>query len=357
MQKVLVAMSGGVDSSTAAFLLQKQGCDVVGVTLRLWHANDDRQRPGGCCSLQDTYDAKRVCDYLRIPHYVLNMEQEFKDTVVEDFAGEYLAGRTPNPCIVCNEKIKFGLLMEKAKAIGFDLVATGHYARIEERGSAGGKEYLLKKGKDDGKDQSYVLYRLTRKELASLLLPLGEYTKKEIRALAIENGLPAAQKPESQEICFVDSDYASFLKSYVPEADSRIRPGPLVDKNGRRLGTHKGLAYYTIGQRSGLGLTTPEPVYVIRIDVAANTLVVGGKEDVYSKIMRVDRLNWVLHPPRAPFACSVKIRRMHRPAAAVVTLHEGEASVVFDEPQPSVTPGQAAVFYDNEVVAGGGIIS
>lgn len=352
-QKVLVAMSGGVDSSTAAFLLQKEGYEVVGVTLRLWHANDDRKRPGGCCSLEDIHDARRVCHHLGIKHYVLNFEKDFKESVVKDFVSEYLSGRTPNPCIVCNDILKFGLLLKKARALGFDYLATGHYARIDRANGLS-----LRKGVDERKDQSYVLYRLTEKDLARLLLPLGDYTKKEIRRIAAEAGLPAADKPESQEICFIDTDYASFLKNYLKGRGKTIKPGPIIDTSGKLLGRHRGLPYYTFGQRSGLGLTTPLPVYVVDIDVKKNTLVVGGKEETVSEKAFVDKLTWVSGTaPRFPVSCAVKIRRLHQEAPAVLAMSGKKLFAKFDTPQPAVTPGQAAVFYREDTVLGGGIIS
>lgn len=347
-------MSGGVDSSAAAFLLKQKGYEVVGATLRLWHSGDDKRRPGGCCSIDDIADARRVCHHLGIRHYVLNFEKEFRETVVEDFVSEYLRGRTPNPCIVCNEKIKFSMLLKKTRAIGFDLLATGHYARIGRIGD----DYQLKKGRDTAKDQSYVLYRLGQKELSRLIFPLGDYTKKEIRKMALESGLPAADKPESQEICFVDKDYGAFLKSYLPDADSRIKPGPVIDKTGRVIGRHKGIAYYTIGQRSGLGLSLPAPVYVTKIDAAKNTLFVGDRQDAYTGKALVVKLTWVAgRAPKMPLECHTKIRRLHPEAPSTIRRSGKKIAVSFKTSQHALTPGQSAVFYDGGRVLGGGIIA
>jgi tRNA-uridine 2-sulfurtransferase len=353
-KKVLVAMSGGVDSSTAAFILKEEGFEVVGATLRLWRSDDDKQRPGGCCSLADIHDARRVCNYLGIKHYVLNFEEEFKKIVVDDFVSSYLCGKTPNPCIVCNEKIKFSTLLKKTEALGFDLLATGHYARIEKSKN----DYLLKKGLDPAKDQSYVLYRLGQKELSSLIFPLGVYTKKEIRKMAIKAGLPAAEKPESQEICFVEKDYGSFINSYVPAATKKIKPGPIIGKDGKILGKHKGIIFYTIGQRSGLGLSLPEPVYVTKIDPENNIVFVGSREDSYSNRAVVEGLCWVSgKAPKLPLECLTKIRRLHPEAESVLKKSGENIQVNFTAAQHAVTPGQSAVFYNNDTVLGGGIIS
>jgi tRNA-specific 2-thiouridylase len=353
-EKVLVAMSGGVDSSVAALLLREQGYEVIGATMRLWHEADDKARPGGCCSLSDVHDAKRVCDSLGIRHYVLNLEKEFKKYVVDDFVSEYLAGRTPNPCIVCNEKMKFGLLFKKMEALGLDYIATGHYACVVKSGRC----FKLKKALDVKKDQSYVLYRLTQKELSKLLLPLGGITKPEIRKMAERAKLPVAHKAESQEICFVRSNYADFLSGYVPDAAKKIKPGPIVNMSGKVIGKHKGFPYYTIGQRSGLGISHPVPLYVVKIDPERNTLVAAEKDAVYSKKVLVGSLGWVNGKPKKfPFSCSVKIRYLHKEAPARLFAVGSGIRVEFKEPQMAITPGQSAVFYKKDTVLGGGIIT
>ena len=277
-----------------------------------------------------------------IKHYVLNFEREFKDAVVEDFVSEYLSGKTPNPCIVCNEKIKFSLLSKKMRAIGFDLLATGHYASVKKSGG----RFMLKKGVDPAKDQSYVLYRLKQFELSGLIFPLGGLTKKEVRRIAVENNLPAANKPESQEICFVDKDYESFIRGYVPNASKKIKPGPIIDiRNGRVIGKHRGIPFFTVGQRSGLNLSLPSAVYVTRIDPKKNTLYVGSKEQAYSKAAIVENITWVSgKSPKLPLKCSVKIRRLHPEAPAVISKAGKNISVTFKETQHAVTPGQAGSF-------------
>lgn len=351
--KVLVAMSGGVDSSVAALLLKAQGYEVVGVTLRLWHSGDDRRRAGGCCAIGDISDARRVCNHLGIKHYVLNMEKEFHEFVVKNFVSEYLRGRTPNPCVVCNEKIKFDILLKKMRSLDFDFLATGHYARIKE--SKG--EFLLKKGKDPLKDQSYFLYCLTQKELKNLLFPVGDYTKVQIRAIARKHNLPVAHKPDSQEICFVDKDYASFLRKYFPVRKDEFRPGPIINKKGKILGWHRGFPFYTIGQRKGLGISSSAPLYVNKIIPEKNIIVVGDKADVFSRKLVVGKVTWVSDKkPRLPSKVKVKIRRQHKPAQAVIAKCGRKIEVRFKIPQLAVTPGQSAVFYKGETIIGGGII-
>lgn len=338
MKKVMVALSGGVDSSVSAYILQQQGFDVAGVTLKLHSFADD-----AIC------DAKKVCDVLKIKHYVLDLQKDFTKEIVENFCNCYLFAKTPNPCIICNEKIKFGLMLEYALSSGYDYLATGHYAVIENKDD----EYKLKLPKDLQKDQTYFLYRLTQKQLSKIKFPLGNYTKQEIRDIAQQANLPVASKKDSQEICFIKTTYKDFLKNEVVDFNKKVLPGLIVDKNGNKLGKHKGLIYYTIGQRSGLGITTSEPVYVLKLDVVTNTVVVGTKQDVFSRVAKIEDIKYISNKQPKQFKATVKIRRQHKPSAALVS----NDIVLFDEPQASITPGQSAVFYDGEYVLGGGFIA
>ena len=338
MIKVMVALSGGVDSSVAAYILQQQGFEIAGVTLRLHLFADD-----AIC------DAKKICDVLKIKHYVLDLEKEFCNEIINDFCNCYLLAKTPNPCIVCNEKIKFGLMLDYALNAGFDYLATGHYAVIENKDN----EYKLKLPKDMQKDQTYFLYRLSQEQLSKIKFPLGNYTKQEIRQIAQKANLPVAQKKDSQEICFIKTNYKDFLKDTVKDFNKKVLPGLIVDKNGKKLGKHKGLIYYTIGQRSGLGITTAEPVYVLKLDVATNTVVVGTKQDVFSRVAKLENIKFISNKQPEQFKATVKIRRQHKPAQALVS----KDIVLFDSPQASITPGQSAVFYDGDYVLGGGFIA
>lgn len=352
-ERVVVAMSGGVDSSLAAALLVEQGYEVVGVMLRLW-AEDGA--PGAavnrCCTPEAQALARYVANLLEIPFYVLDVQAPFKTQVVDFFIQGYSSGVTPNPCLQCNRHIRFGHLLRHALALGARYLATGHYARVRQ---ANGR-YQLLKGVDERKDQSYVLHILTQQELAHALFPVGGYAKAKVREMARERGLPVADRPESQDLCFLaDGDYRRFLARHAPDA---VRPGPIMDTAGRRLGQHQGLPFYTIGQRKGLGLSGPEPLYVIATDPATNTLIVGTRAELGRDRFQVQPVNWISgEAPAAPFRCTVKIRYKASEVPATVTpLEGGYAEVITDELLYGVTPGQAAVFYDGEVVLGGGLI-
>ena len=346
-------MSGGVDSSVAGLLLHQAGWEVIGVTLKLYSL-DESELPAdhqGCCTLDDVEDARSVCRKLGIPHYVLNMESEFRDQVMDYFVSEYSRGRTPHPCIACNDKIKFSQLMERADALGARYVATGHYARVQHQsGSA-----VLKKGIDHGKDQSYVLFGMTQQQLERTLLPVGGYRKEEIRQLALDAGLITADKPESQDICFIPlGDYRDFLRQRTSGT-----PGEVVGLDGTVLGVHQGIEYFTVGQRRGLGLpkTAGEPQYVIRLEADTNRVVVGPETALYEEEAFVSGVNYVRGVvPADGTPVTVKIR--YKAYEAPATLHPGPDGVVvrFREPQRAVTPGQAAVFYDGDVLVGGGTI-
>lgn len=349
MNKVLVGMSGGVDSSMAAYLLKEAGYGVEGLSLILYEARG-RTDPTACCSLQAIEDAARTASHMGIPHRVLDARGEFIERVIEPFVESYTKGLTPNPCILCNLHIKFPLLMREADRLGADLIATGHYAKTEH---SGGCSYL-KKGVDPGKDQSYVLYVLRQEELKRLVLPLGGYTKAEIRARAVALGLPAGNRPESQEICFVeDRNYFKFIDKLSPVAGA---PGPILDLEGRTIGTHKGIHNYTIGQRKRLGLQGAAPLFVINIDILKNSVTVGPREAAMARELLVRDVNWLL-PREEAFRASVKIRSMMRDRPATVfPLYDARARVLYDKPQWAPAPGQSAVFYEGDTVVGGGVI-
>ena len=359
-KRVIAAMSGGVDSSVAAYLLHRQGYDVVGVTMRLWSADEDGVSPDhqGCCSIQDIEDARRVCQALGVPHYVVDARREFREHVVAYFVGEYERGRTPHPCIACNDRIKFDFLMRRAAMMDADYVATGHYARIERDAPNGA--WTLRQGVDATKDQSYVLFGLGQEQLGRVLLPVGAYTKDEIRALAREAGFHLADKADSQEICFIPGgDYRQFMRR-----ESAPEPGEVVDAAGRVVGEHPGIEFYTVGQRRGigvapsaLGLPDGEKLFVTAVDPETRRITVGVGTDLLRRGVRVESVRYVAGaPPRDASRVSARIRYNGRPASAVLR-HDGDGAVLwFDEPQRAVTPGQAAVFYDGDRVLGGGFI-
>jgi len=355
--KVVVAMSGGVDSSLAAALLQEQGNDVIGLTMNLFSLPKEfckSEHLRSCCGWRAVEDANRVALSLGISHYVADFRAEFEKSVIADFCKEYARGRTPNPCIRCNQYIKFEILIERAKKLKADYLATGHHARIEHDSKRG--RYFLKKGKDKKKDQSYFLYPMTQKQLSRTLMPIGNLTKEKVRRKAGSIGLPVAQRPESQEICFVpDKNYPGFLRSRIPEA---FRSGPIVDLKDRVLGQHKGIGHYTIGQRRGLGIAAPHPLYVLAIQSDKNTVVAGTNDQLYQKNLRATRVNLIsIDKMEKPLSIKTKIRYKHQEAKALLTpLNSDQILVEFGKPQRAITPGQAVVFYDGDVVVGGGII-
>jgi tRNA-specific 2-thiouridylase len=386
MARIVVAMSGGVDSSVAAALLKEQGHEVIGIMLRLWSEpgmiEDDgleRVVQNKCCSLEAVDDARRVARKLDIPFYLVNVEQEFKENVVDLFYQEYVAGRTPNPCLTCNRHIRFTLLLNRALALDADYLATGHYVRVDDHPLTGKRR--MRRALDPAKDQSYVLHVLNQEQMAHACFPLGDYTKPQVRAMAAERGLSVAAKPESQEICFVaQNDYRGFIDRYASSHEEEPehaplavgvakgnmiqipRPGPIYNQEGQTLGRHRGLAYYTIGQRKGLGLTSLEPLHVLRIDSAQNALVVGPAEALLRDTCVVGNMHFLSgETPTEPFSARVRIRYKAPEQEALVTpLDAQHVQVTFSRPQRAITPGQAAVFYGGEngdEVLCGGIIA
>ena len=358
--KAVVAMSGGVDSSVAAWLLKKQGYEVAGLSFELWDQRDIKNL-SVCCSVETINIAKEVAKKLSIEHYTIDVRDEFYRYIVEDFCNSYVSGVTPNPCILCNKFIKFKFLLKKAEEIGADVIATGHYARIQKPQTSDFRHQtsdriLLKKGVDPKKDQSYVLYVMTQEELSKTLFPLGELTKDKTRSIALELGLASAIRPESQEICFIgNGNYVDFIKGVAPEA---LKPGPIIDTEGRVIAEHKGIAFYTIGQRKRLGISAPKPYYVVDINTKKNILVVGCREETLKKSFKVKELNWIsVESISESIRAKVKVRSTMKEEPAVIIQEKNHGVIVeFDLPQWAPAPGQSAVFYDGDTVIGGGII-
>lgn len=355
-KKVMLGMSGGVDSSVAAAILLRQGYEVIGVTLQIWQDMDEeaKKSEGGCCSLSAVDDARRVANKLGIPYYVLNFKDIFNKTVIEYFKEEYFKGRTPNPCIACNRHVKWQAMLDKAVAMGIDYIATGHYAKVVKDSASG--RYILKKSVTDRKDQTYALYNLTQEQLSRTLMPVGDYSKEQIREIAKEIGLSVATKPDSQEICFIsDNDYGRFLSE---NSTNKIIPGKFVDTNGKVLGTHKGIVHYTVGQRKGLGIAFGKPMFVVALDAENNRVILGEDSEVFADTLTASDLNYIsMEGPYDGMRVSAKIRYSAKEAPATIWLMgEKQIRVVFDTPQRAITPGQSVVFYDGDVVVGGGTI-
>lgn len=352
-KKVLVGMSGGVDSSVAAYLLKEQGYEVIGATMQIWQDDEEFiEKEGGCCSLSAVADARRVANKIGIPFYVMNFKDAFKKNVIDYFVDEYMEGRTPNPCVACNKFIKFSSFLDKAMTLGIDYVATGHYAIIEKQNN----RYIIRKSEDDKKDQTYALYNLTQFQLKRTLMPCGQYKKSEIREIAKKIGLRVHNKKDSQEICFIpDNDHGRYIKNRFP---SKVRQGNFVDKSGNVLGTHKGIVYYTIGQRKGLDIAFGKPMYVVDINPFRNEVVLGNLDDLLNTELIAKDVNYIpFDNLKEPMEVETKIRYSQIPSKAVITpMENGKVKVNFNEKQRAITKGQSVVFYKGDLLIGGGII-
>lgn len=353
-KKVVIGMSGGVDSSVAAYILKEEGYEVIGITMSVIpHDEIYDEREGGCCSISSVYDARKVAQDLGIPHYVMNFRDIFERKVIDYFVDEYVNGRTPNPCVACNKYIKFDEFLRKAQSLGADYVATGHYATIEKDATT--NRYLMKRSLDVKKDQTYFLYSMTQYQLEHTLMPLGKYTKDEVRKIAERLNLPVHNKPDSEEICFIpDNDHGNFIKNRVPE---KVIAGNFVDKDGNILGKHKGIVYYTIGQRKGLGVSLGKRVFVKEIIPERNEIVLGDEEDIFKTKLYADELN-IIAFDKLPDKMEVtaKIRSSMKEAKALIQPHDEGVIVEFEKPQRAITKGQSIVFYDKDIVIGGGTI-
>ena len=352
--RIVIAMSGGVDSSVAAALLAQAGHDVIGLSMQLYDQREGEAGYGSCCSLDDLHDAGRVARGLNIPHYIVNFEREFQRTVVSNFVSEYVAGRTPIPCSHCNSDLKFATLLDRSRAFGAEVVATGHYARIDVDPETG--RHVLRRGRDDSKDQSYFLFSLTQEQLSRASFPIGDLSKDAVRDIARRLALPVADKPDSQEICFVpDGDYAAFVERQTGNLDSG---GAVVNQAGEVLGSHAGVHRFTVGQRKGLGLSAAEPLYVLQLKPSDKTVVVGPRPELERTTLTASQVNWIAGaPPDVPQRLTAQIRHRHAPVSAIVrALDDNRAAVEFSTPVMAITPGQAVVFYEGDVVVGGGWI-
>lgn len=355
-KKVVIGMSGGVDSSVAAWLLKEQGYDVIGVTMQIWQDEDaaTQEAEGGCCGLSAVEDARRVAMDLGIPYYVMNFKREFQERVIDYFVKEYMEGRTPNPCIACNRYVKWESLLHRSLSIGADYIATGHYARVEQ---LPGGRYAIRSSVTAAKDQTYALYNLTQEQLSRTLMPVGAYYKEEIRDMAVKLGLPVASKPDSQEICFIpDHDYAAFIEQYTGK---KMEPGNFVDPTGKVIGRHKGISHYTVGQRKGLNLSMGHPVFVTEIRPETNEVVIGDNQDVFTSRIYCSGLNWQALPGLDADGAKVRAKIRYSHAGEVCQIRPVGEDLVecsFQKPVRAATPGQAIVFYQGEYVAGGGTI-